>query len=405
MIRHVQRHPLGQPAQDGSGRYRSWGPCTLNNPFGDLVPRREGLQRSLEVLVDEITTAVGGVSFFVGQLEEGKQDHTLHLQFGFHRENPISFGGLRRRFSALGLHPHLEISREFHDVEVYCQKEDTRVPDTSPIIRGEPPRQGRRSDLHAVAARITAGDDFKDIVMSDPGTYVRYHHGMEKLHAMIRVNARRERTRGICFFGPTGSGKSLKAVQFALQLAGGDESQVYHKSNPNAGGAQWWNNYTGQRVVLWDDFDHTHTSKIYILRLLDHSPFMVEPKGGQVQFSSKYVLFTHLQHPRFWYGGGEDRELVRRFKSVRNFATAPHFFDGPPSDTELDCSDLEDPFQDQAFIEREHRIQRMVQEVHRDRQDAREERRAIMRRHDAEPILLQVGDNDDEDGDDEIELD
>lgn len=52
---------------------------------------------------------------------------------------------------------------------------------------GDPPSQGKRTDLHDVVDAIEQGDDVDDIANAFPTAYIKYHTGIEKLHARKHV--------------------------------------------------------------------------------------------------------------------------------------------------------------------------------------------------------------------------
>ena len=109
------------------GRYRNW-VFTLNNPTPEEVPK------------DWVPEQV---KYLVYQLEKGEKEATPHYQgyICFRREKSLHW--LKENCSPRA---HWEPRRGTHaEASDYCQKQDTRVPGTEPVIVGTAPRPGKRS--------------------------------------------------------------------------------------------------------------------------------------------------------------------------------------------------------------------------------------------------------------------
>ena len=59
-------------------------------------------------------------------------------------------------------------------------------------------------------------------------------------------------------------------------------------------------NYAHQDAVCLDEF-YGWLQWDVLLRLADRYPLLVETKGGQIQFSSKKLIFTSNTEPTKWY--------------------------------------------------------------------------------------------------------
>jgi len=118
---------------------------------------------------------------------------------------------------------------------------------------------------------------------------LKYHRGAE---AYVHETAvpRNFQTEVYVYYGQSGIGKTEHAL----------------KTYPLDGSVYWWPKgswfpwYRGQEVVIMDeyvgDIQFTH-----LLRVLDKSPFAVEPKGTHRQFLAKTVVIISNFHPREWY--------------------------------------------------------------------------------------------------------
>lgn len=67
--------------------------------------------------------------------------------------------------------------------------------------------------------------------------------------------------------------------------------------------------YYGQDIAIFDEFTSGWFKLTYLLRLLDSTPLMVQPKNHEIPFNSGTLVFTSNVDPRDWYAGyGEDRD-------------------------------------------------------------------------------------------------
>ena len=78
------------------------------------------------------------------------------------------------------------------------------------------------------------------------------------------------------------------------------KSQTVKKKYPDAywkDQTKWWDDYSGQEVVIWDDFYGHCCPFTTLLKLIDSNPFRVEIKGSTVAFTSKKFVFTSNEIP------------------------------------------------------------------------------------------------------------
>lgn len=66
-------------------------------------------------------------------------------------------------------------------------------------------------------------------------------------------------------------------------------------------GSEWFDGYTGQNIVLFDDFDSGQCSYRLLLKLLDRYPLSVQVKGGCVNWRPRIVYITSNRDPSMWY--------------------------------------------------------------------------------------------------------
>jgi len=88
---------------------------------------------------------------------------------------------------------------------------------------------------------------------------------------------------GLWIHGASGSGKSRKARQMAMEIAG----DYYNKAQDT----HWWCGYNGHKVVIVDDVDGE--VNVNTLKLLgDHYSFIAQYKGGSMHIRPEYMWIT-----------------------------------------------------------------------------------------------------------------
>lgn len=245
---------------------------TINNPAAELPDR---LPRS--------------ATYLVYQVERGEHGGTRHIQ-GF-----IQFETKRRLSAVVGTFEgdyarpqprgHWEIARGTPaQNKEYCTKPATR--ESGPFEFGAiSGGQGARTDLIECVKQVQAtGNAF-----ADPVLFAKYGSNLLKLAARVAPPARPD-LHVICIVGDTGIGKSYACWEAYPQL--------FKPYFGNSG--LWWDGYSGQEVVLFEEFcGQVPLQKM--LDLLDPYPCFVEIKGGTARFCARVILLVSNEHPRSWY--------------------------------------------------------------------------------------------------------
>ncbi len=152
---------------------------------------------------------------------------------------------------------------------------------------------------------------------------------LEKVSAYIAhaKGSRKELPKMTILYGKTGTGKSRYCFEQY------DGSKAYWVPPP-AKGTVWWGMYRCQDVCIFDDFHDGWFPLTMLLRLMDRYPVQVAPKGGQVPFNSKEMVFTSNVDPKKWYnnykGKGEHKKALER--RIREYCKV------------YDCSDVNGEF-------------------------------------------------------------
>lgn len=241
--------------------------------------------------------------------EVGKNG-TPHIQGYLHFKNERSFNATRKLMKRW----HLDGCRGniWENID-YCSKEGKYEE------IGVRPKQGKRTDLDAIKDDIMRGKKVDDIVLEQPMIYHQYGRTLNKIEDLtMRKNYRKEMTKGIWYYGPTGVGKSHIAFEgFTPET---------HYVLPNDNG--WWDAYTQQDTVIINDF-RGEIRYNELLNLVDKWPFTVKRRNREpMPFTSKLVIITSSLKPEDVYHNRNDEDkieqLLRRFDVIEV---------GPPSVT------------------------------------------------------------------------
>lgn len=169
----------------------------------------------------------------------------------------------------------------------YCSKDDNITE------FGVRPTQGCRTDLNKIKDDILNGTKVEDLLLENPAIYHQYGRTLNKLEDIaLRKKFRQWMTKGIWLWGPTGVGKS--------HLAFHNFHPDTHYVLPNDGG--WWDGYTGQEVVIINEFRAGTMLFSELLDLVDKWPKTVRRRNREpVPFLAKKVIITSPERPEDVY--------------------------------------------------------------------------------------------------------
>lgn len=230
---------------------------------------------------------------------------TPHLQIYVELKNARSFKSIHKQFYKGHIETRKGTAKQAAD---YCKKEGDFYE------YGEISNPGKRTDLEQAKDIITTGSGkMRDVV--EIGNY-------QTMKTCEKILSYKERKRNwepevYWLYGPTGTGKSRKAVE----KCGPD---FWMSKNT----LRWWCGYDAHENVIFDDFRKDFCTFHELLRILDRYPYRVETKGGSRELLAKKIYITCPYHPRTMYDTREDVEqLMRRITKVE--------YIGPEDTTEV----------------------------------------------------------------------
>jgi len=248
---------------------------------------------------------------WVWQEEKAPTTGRLHLQCFFHTKARITFAKLKQRFHL----DHVEQAKgsELKNFE-YCTKEHTATGRYQMQMQGSvwnlKTKTGlKRKKMLDACADIANGKTERYIAQTYPEIFLRHSNGVPSLikHHKPSPSPTRPITV-IALLGPTGTGKS----HWARQLAHYQRLSIYSKMIQKAGETMWFQGYTGQDILLLDDFDAGQIEYRTLLTYLDVYAVKGQIKGGDVDLTYNTVIITSNTLPRQWYPNEEISPLMRR---------------------------------------------------------------------------------------------
>ncbi len=270
------------------------------------------------------------------QEEIGEENLIPHLQGFIQTVKAMQYSTLIRRYTCLRrasfgvVKGRAHISNTMH----YCQKDETRKPNTLPYVYGEVMVQGRvpvdnrSNQFKEVAEQIRGGMNWKDVNMLFPKLVIRYPGGLRRMFDLFSTH-REGRPRIKIYYGETRTGKSYTAMY--------NYPEAYVAPWPT-GGRWWWPGYGGEKTVILNEFRH-QVKMDTLLQLFDYHPFWIEEKGGNMKLkASKFIITTNIA-PWNWYPKQTVQQASMLHERLREFATIYEFEDPCPRDPETGLPD------------------------------------------------------------------
>lgn len=215
---------------------------TINNP-GDWRPAMSA-----------------AILYTVCQLERGAEG-TEHLQgyvrFKTNKKLPSAKEALGNNTA------HMETAKgtEEHN-KTYCTKEETRIagPWEFGTYQPDAGKQGHRTDIEALRKSCIQGATMRELALEHTDLLLRHPAGVALIRQAVRAPVPKERQMFVhILWGATGTGKTHR-----VRMHFGDEDLFVVR--PGRGP---WDNYEGQAVVLFDEFDYNKWPIQDMLMLLD----------------------------------------------------------------------------------------------------------------------------------------
>lgn len=324
-------------------------PRVVVHPAADAAePAEPDPDRPSVLAVGDNTNAVAW--FFTWFVEPGAEQPDVALRAAgatwrylvYQKERAPSTGKLhwqgflvfakRTKFSWWKTHfPEVHVSyvantKEWLKCSRYCKKRDKPGVEEAEAVyedgslerpQAEEGKRGKRNDLDLFVEWLgeqKTEPSTEDVITAGfAPVHAKYTRWVQDRISKKFDHERDEPVRCICWWGETGTGKSVAARKFCRD----NNLDYYTKLDDSF----WYDGYSGEPVILFDEFrgDGGQVKIGQLLALLDYGkPPRVQVKGSTASLSRvRYVLFTSPVHPHDWYSNvGDDNrkgQLIRRF--------------------------------------------------------------------------------------------
>jgi hypothetical protein len=247
-----------------------------------------------------------------------EQDH-IHFQLSFSSKKTFTF--LKNQFEA---EVHIETTKTSPKQHFnYCcnghiEFQVIQTPQFKTFIVPEQ-QQDKIQELHLALKSCSTFLQFQDNYFS---LFFKHFHLAAKYYAQHPPEhdalSRRD-LEVFWYWGPTGTGKSYTAREEAANLCKENNWRFYTWPLQRPGQC-WFEGYTGQEVVLFEEIRGNSFQFSHLLQLLDPYDLLVEVKGSSVMFTPRVIYLTSPYSPQQCFPNlaSEDKltQLIRRIKVV-----------------------------------------------------------------------------------------
>lgn len=260
------------------------------------VPRRIRARQYLFTIYDQPkewleawqTRGKDGWHYVVAQLERCPTTGRDHVQGYIQLDKAEDLKVVQKKYLRPNCHVEVPGGTPQQN-KVYCTKDETKI--GIRIERGTMSEQGDRNDLVKMAEELKAGVPLELVADHNPAQFIRLERGLRAYATMVQRPLPRNKPNVYYLWGRPGCGKSrIVASRF---------EKAYFATDTKQG---WFDGYTGEKTVVFDDFEGNFPLK-EMLRLLDYGPLRLQVKGGWVNIKADTFIFTSNTAPEFQYKG------------------------------------------------------------------------------------------------------
>lgn len=240
------------------------------------------------------------IAWMVGQVEKGEESGIIHIHLHICLTDKASWTKILKFIQGSNYNgAHIEKVHNIDQHLEYVTKEKTRMygpyrSDSAPK-KGEP-IQGNRTDL-VLARDYIRANGFKNAINNNDhfNSIVKHIKGFMTCDTFTRTQQPRPNHVVVVLYGQkSGMGKSVLATWLADYFFKGIDH--FYK---NMG--KWYDGYTGEKVIIMDDFDGKGQAIQEIKNVLDKVPCTVEIKGFTTPLTQELTVITTNTRPSAWF--------------------------------------------------------------------------------------------------------
>lgn len=269
----------------------------------------------------KVSSPTNDLTYMIWQLERCSDTQRLHLQLYVEFNNPLRIKPAQKALHAAGAPDdkmHMEARKGTPaQAAAYCKKADTAIPGCSYEWGTMSGGQGSRTDLKSLRDAIKDGKSFQELVDDDDQLLCLAKHDRfaSKLFNMYKKHKNTHSYAKVdvhVLWGKTRTGKTRSARETA-------DSEPFVLT---LGDGNWFDGYTGEKVLIIDEFRDSQVPIGELLRLLDHYQCRLKVKGDFTYSAWDTVYITSNVNPLDWYKGcilASREALCARFTEITEF--------------------------------------------------------------------------------------
>lgn len=252
----------------------------------------------------------------VWQLEKAPKTKRLHVQafVGFKAKTRPT--AIKKLF---GMN-HLHIEKAMHPDKArkYCKKEDSRhyfEDGTCYMVEFGVPQIGKAgtSDEASAIKKITEGKTVKEVAQEHPAAFVRRGKGLQALRSILQADrVEGQPIEGLYIYGPTGTGKTTFAINYAKRLVAEGKYKSYFLQQPKG---NWFDCYDGEEILILNEITGDQPDSISYNKLLAmFDPYSMELpiKTSFVKLRAKLIILTSNLHIDGCFRGAYNQGQLKR---------------------------------------------------------------------------------------------
>lgn len=269
--------------------------------------------------------------------KETGNNNTPHLQGYVEFTNGRTLSTMRKKFNPRAHFEHRKAtSLQASD---YCKKgeqpheEWTRLGTKGPnyglnasvFEEGQLSAPGNRSDLSELYNDLKSGKSDAELQELHTSTYAKYYKAVDRMRLNLSTSdSAFQHVKVTVLYGDAGTGKTRRAFEI--------DPALYFVPPATRTSTMWFDGYTGQKTILFDDF-YGDMDYSLLLRLLDGYRFHLPVKGAFTWKAWEHVIMTSNSHPSAWYPTkGFTPALKRRITDIEELLATPPPYPAQPSD-------------------------------------------------------------------------
>jgi len=234
-----------------------------------------------------------------------------HGHYYVYYKNPRTWQQLKQHF---GNDCHIEIPFSNNAVIDYIMGRGDHAESKSNFIEmGKIPNDNGKHFTIKEALETTP-EQLLELPMRDGKMIMNIQKDFQKKNQKIKISDWYKKVEVIFITGPSGIGKSKKAIEILLEKKYEYFDEINHSG-------QFWNGISEEcpGAAIYDDFRDSHLPASEFIKFIDYNKHNLNVKGGFIKNNYNLIIITSIQHPKEIYSNLDDEprlQWLRRIKTI-----------------------------------------------------------------------------------------